>query len=194
MAVQELIPNIIHKSERVERYKVLMSELKNQNIDQVNFWEGVHSPNSVIQAVNQAHKNIIRWAKENGLKKVIVFEDDIKFTDKGAWDYYLENEPDDYDIYLGGIYLGKVENNRIVKAFTAMHCYMVHNKFFDVFLGANDKQHIDQALADLGKYVVCNPEIAIQHNGYSDTAMQYMNFDIITQNKKLFTSKILQDE
>jgi hypothetical protein len=37
----------------------------------------------------------------------MIAEDDVKFTAKGAFDYFKKNESDDYELYHGGIYYGK---------------------------------------------------------------------------------------
>jgi len=184
--------NIIHLSVRVDRMKILENELEMQGIDNVNIWEGIYHPKSIMKSISLAHKQIIKWAKETGLKTVTVFEDDIKFTDKGAWDYYVDNEPLDYDIYLGGIYLGTIKNS-IANSWTAAHCYTVHERFYDVFLKSDEDKHIDTALAGLGKYVVCEPMIAVQYNGVSNNTNQYCNFDSIINSRKLFKNQTNND-
>lgn len=180
-----MIPNILHREERTDRIPRLMQELESQNITDYRFWDGIHDRRSVEAGVNQAHKQIVRWAKEIGLSKVLIFEDDIKFCDEGAFKYYLQNEPLDYDLYMGGIFLGQIKDG-IAERFTAMHCYMVHERFYDTFLSTPNDIHIDHSLAGLGKYVVCEPFIAIQYNGHSDNAGGYRNYDVIFENRKLF--------
>ena len=181
-----MIPNIIHKTERTERKENLLRELKEQGIESYNIWEGVYSPNSTMEGINLAHKQIVEWAKNERLEKVLIFEDDIKFTDKGAWKYFLNNEPKEYDIYLGGIYLGVI-NEGLVSAFTALHCYVVHSRFYDKFLSVKSDLHLDHALADGGKYIVCEPMIAVQYNGWSDNSAAVCNYDNIISQRKLFT-------
>lgn len=168
----------------MDRMKVLEHELKTQGIEQYHIWDIVHA-NSITGSINRSHKQIVQWAKDEGLEKVLIFEDDIKFTDEGAFSYYLSNEPSEYDIYLGGIYLGKIENG-IAKEFTAMHCYIVHNRFYDTFLSTDKDKHIDHSLRGIGIYKVCNPMVAIQHNGFSDNSKRHENFEILTGNKNLF--------
>lgn len=179
--------NIIHRTERVERFRVLEKELEEQGITKVNIWEGIHNVKSIKAGINAAHKQIIQWAKDEGLKKVVVLEDDVRFSDVGAWQYYLDNEPEDYDIYLGGIYLGKIVDG-LVESFTALHCYTISERFYDIFLSTDNEKHLDEALAGLGRYFVCTPMVAIQHNGFSDSSQTYCNFDSITSSRKLYKS------
>lgn len=136
-----MIPNIINGN--INRLPKLIEELNNQNIRIFNIVEGKHDSTSVVKAINLSHKMIVEDALDKGLEEVCIFEDDIKFTDLGAWDYYLINKPKSFDIYLGGIYLGDILPDNTVKSFTALHCYIIHSKFYTTFLSTPDNQHID---------------------------------------------------
>lgn len=186
MAIQ-LRPNVIHS--RPDRMPKLLKEFKEQGITDYHLWEGVYNQKSAQANINLAHKQIIEWAKYEKLQKVLVFEDDIQFCGTGAFDYYLQNEPSDYDIYLGGIYLGIIGENNHVKAFTGMHCYIVHERFYDTFLNTPKDIHIDHSLKDMGEYIVCDPFIAIQHNGWSDNSQRHCNYDHFFDNRKLYKNK-----
>lgn len=182
MAVQ-LTPNVINiRPDRVPR---LLDEFKRQGIKDYNLWDGIYDRKTVQENINCAHKQIVEWAKEECLSKVLIMEDDISFTDTKAFDYYLQNEPSDYDIYLGGIYLGIIKNG-VVDAFTGMHCYIVHERFYDTFLSTPTKMHVDHSLKGLGKYIVCDPFIAVQFNGWSDNSQKYCNYDVLLENRKLY--------
>lgn len=180
----QLIPNVI--SHRIDRKERLVNELKGQGIEKYVEWDGVWSEKTVVKNINLAHKQIVEWARDENLEKVLIMEDDIQFCDKGAFDYYLQNEPADYDIYLAGIYLGVIKNDNTVSAFTGMHCYIVHNRFYDTFLNTSKDIHIDHSLKDLGKYVVCNPFAAVQYNGWSDNSQKYCNYDCLLEHRKLY--------
>jgi hypothetical protein len=97
----------------------------------------------------------------------MIGEDDLKFSSPGAWKYFLEKKPKDFDIYLGGIFLGQPDENNIVKEFTGMTLYCIHSRFYDTFLNTPEDEHIDRALGNLGKYVVCNPFVVTQWDGWS---------------------------
>ena len=177
--------HVIHNSDRADRKKVLLGEFEKQGIRNYVFFPSVHDVELVQKGINKAHKNIIQYAKENNLESVLIAEDDIQFFDEGAFDFYIKNKPDDYDIYLGGIYLGEIEYG-ITKRFTGMTLYMVHNKFYDTFLSTDEYEHIDISLAYLGKYVVCDPFVVRQHNGISDNEKKYMNYDFMFDYRNCF--------
>lgn len=182
------IINIIHMPDRADRMEILLVELKNQKINNFNLWDGVHDQESIIKGINKAHKQIVQYAKDEGLKEVIIAEDDIKFLGEGAYDYFIENKPQDFDIYLAGIFLGIINDDNIVKEFTGMTLYIVAERFYDIFLNSDNDKHIDHALSNKGLYKVCNPFVAIQHNGVSDNQKCYCNYDIIFENRNLYKS------
>ena len=173
-----MIPHIIHNPDRRDRYDILMKELAEQGITEYKLCPAVIDF-PVFRGIAQSFKNIVREAKERGDESVVIFEDDIKFTDKGAYDHWLKNEPDFYDIYFGGVFLGEILPGNVLKSFTALHCIMVHKRFYDTFLKANEFQHLDEALQGKGKYIVCYPMIAFQHDGFSDNAKKDCRFDSI---------------
>lgn len=161
-----MTPNIIIGN-RPERLPRLREELTTQGIDNPKYWEGVHDVRSVVSSINLSHKQIVEWARDNYLDKVLIMEDDVKFFGAGAFDYFIATIPEYFDIYLGGIYVGNIDENNEVKVFSGMHCYIVHECFYDTFLNTPTDKHIDRALGGLGKYVVCDPFIAEQYDGFS---------------------------
>lgn len=170
---------------RGERLPRLMNEIKTQNID-YNLWEGVFDPKSVIRSINLAHKKIVQYAKDTNMECICIAEDDVQFTCPTSYKYFIENIPQEYDLYLGGIYLGDIQEDKSVKHFTGMHLYIIHNKFYDTFLSTDPNTHIDIALADLGYYKVCNPFAAIQFNGFSANTGKEENYDAIISNRELY--------
>lgn len=170
-----------------ERYEKLMIQLAEQGITEYEIFPAVFIHKMPTHyCINKAHKAIIQTAKERGLKECLVFEDDILFTGKGAFDYYIKNKPGDYDIYLGGYYLGVPANDNTIIEFTAMHCYMVHERFYDTFLSVADDEHIDGALSGKGRYVVCDPIVAVQKNGYSYNSKQDCKFEKLIENRRVY--------
>ena len=49
-----------------------------------------------------------------------------------------------------------------VQKFSGLHCYVCHSRFYDTFLAADEDIDIDQALWGKGRFIVCNPMVAIQ--------------------------------
>ena len=177
--------NILHGGHS-PRIPILLNELQQQGINEFNLVEGIQDKNSVVRAINLSHKKIVQKALDEGLEYVAIFEDDIKFTDIGAWDYFISKMPKDFDLYLGGIYLGDVAEDNTTKAFTALHCYIIHSRFYVTFLSTPDDKHIDTCLDGLGKYVVCMPFVAIQTNGFSSNTGKEETYDNLYLNRTFF--------
>jgi len=169
--------NILTTSNRRERMMVTKQELATQGIVDYQFWEGYRLPTGVVQSISKGHKMIIRWAQKNQQPEVCVMENDVRFPDPQGWQVFMRNKPQDFDLYLGGIYGPPINRDGTVHGFSGMHCYVVHNRFYSTFLALDENKHIDTALAGLGKYVVCDPMVAIQHNGWSDNNHRMDNYD-----------------
>jgi len=181
-----VIPNIIHDTSRIDRMEVLKKEMEQQEIEKYNLWDAIHDVRSVQAGISKAHKQIVQWAKDNELPEVLIMEDDIKLLGEGAFKYFMDNKPKSYDLYLAGIFLGLLQEDNTVKEFTGMTCYFVNEKFYDTFLGVEEKIHIDAALSNLGDYKVCVPFVAIQHDGFSQNTNSFCSFKHIFEHRPLF--------
>lgn len=168
--------HIIHNSLDTEREKVLEEEVASVGIN-VQLWESIACDN-VITAVVRAHKQIVKWAMERGKEEVIIAEDDFHFpAGRKGLDYFFENKPIEYDIYLAGVYVGKdkLPFTRRLFQFSGMHFYFVHSRFFRQFLDIDESQSIDNSLSALAKTGVAEiyslyPMAAIQHENVSATS------------------------
>lgn len=155
----------------------------------VRFWPGIVGDNDVFRSVNimQAFKKIVQYAKEERLPMVTIMEDDGVFTSGGAWKYYNENIPDDFDLYSGGIYAGQITGNRIVNGFSGNTLITVHERFYDFFLSADEDPlgvgmaHLDRWLGifcDKKKYFVVTPFVVRQIGYYSDNQRRKINYEM----------------
>jgi hypothetical protein len=191
--------NIIHLPHRIDREELYNRELAIQGITNYQIREGVVHDNTFI-AIATAHKRIVREAKTMGLKKVLIGEDDLKFTCPTSFQYFLDNEPADYDLYLASIYMGTVKEDNTVDDFSGMTLYMVHERYYDLFLATNMMGHIDREQAQVdpdnpgvrkprGKFVVCQPFPCIQWLTYSDQHKAVVDHTIWMQGKKLYNDK-----
>ena len=178
--------NIIHLEHRKDRLHKLHNQLFEQNITSYKIWNGVLDEDNPKQGIAKAHKQIIQWAHDQSLPSVIIAEDDIKFTSPGAFAYFISNEPKEYDLYLGGISYGKINNDNSVKDFAGLTLYKINQTFYKTFLSLPEEMDIDRTLANRGRYIVCDPFIVIQHNGFSDNKKEYQNYDSYLQDRKLF--------
>lgn len=185
--------NILHLPKRVDRMENLVKELSEQGITDYTIIEGFVDLVAVFRGINLSHKTIVRLAQEQGLKSVTIAEDDIVFLGKGAWQYYLDNMPEDFDLYLGMIYEGKIgEDNRVMPdpyTFSGLTLYTVHERFYDKFLSIKDMDHIDKLLGQLAgeyKFYVCPEFMCKQMNGYSDQKKRDCEYDHYLKGRKLY--------
>ncbi len=146
----------------------------------------VHSVPAIspIKSLNLTHKSIVCKAKELNMPYVWILEDDCRFSKPDAAQFFVANRPEQFDLYIGGISYGEPLPNNTIDKFSAMHCYMVHARFYDIFLKLPSDKHIDMALSDVPNriYKVCNPFVAYQAPGYSDIAQAEVDYtDLFNQ-------------
>ena len=139
-------------------------------------WEATVLPNT-IQAISLSHKKIVSWAKESNLIEVAIAEDDCIFTSINSYNYFIQNKPDEYDIYLGNHYSGIKMPNGCLYGFTGLTIYLIHSRYYDTFLSTPIGKNIDRAQDGKGIFVVCRPEIAKQRPGYSFHRKKEVNDD-----------------
>jgi len=174
--------NIIFDSRRQEKYEPLMNELREQGIADYKIWDCVMLP-SVVDSIAESHKMIIRDAMEQGLEKCFIAEDDLMFTCKGAWDYYLKNMPDKFSLYLGCTYVLPISNN-IVCGF---HLYCVYKDFYQQVLDVPRGQHIDTYMNELkGDYKYCYPFPALQRSGWSANNKMECNYNSLLKDEDIY--------
>ena len=176
--------NII-SGHREDRLPLLMQELDRQKITNYMLWDAVYYP-SVVASINEAHKQIVRYAKLAEFGEVIIAEDDFVGTHPNSYQYFLSQIPRKYDLFLSMVYTGDIDEENRVKSFTGMTLYSVHSSFYDTFLSADPQEHIDRALAGLGDYRVCNPFTFIQRNGWSGNTGKLENYDTLLEGRNLF--------
>lgn len=179
-----MIANIIHNPQRSERLATLKEELFEQGITEYILWPAImmQPPRT---GISRAHKQIVAWAKLTNQEEVFILEDDVKFTSPNSYEHFLDLQPEDFDLYLGGIYRGQIKNG-LTENFSALHCYIIHSRFYDTFLSADESEDIDNWCAGKGKFVVCNPMIAIQHIGWSDNNQCMADYDDLLADKRLY--------
>lgn len=183
--------NIIHSNYYQERHHRLITELKNSNVTDYEIWEGIVDQTLTARGINQSHKQIVEYAKLAQWDKVLIMEDDVRFCGEDAFQYFLDNIPTEFDLYLSGIYLGEILPDNTVKSFSGLHCYIVNSSFYDTFLSTPDELHLDRSLSNLGLYKVCNPFAAIQYNGFSSNTRKEENYDFLLRDKVLYNNFLL---
>ena len=164
----------------------LMAELEAQGITDYEFWPGVFKYDSVKQNVNAAHRQIVEYAQLAEWPEVAIAEDDVKFFGEGAWQFFLDNKPDDYDLYLSSVYVGDLKVDDTVEHFCGFGLYIVNQRFYDKFLAVDKHEHIDRAMKGKGKFVVCNPFVAEQYDGHSSNTGKDEKYRNLLSGRNLF--------
>lgn len=174
-----------HRNDRQEN---IIKELSNQNNDEIswNFNYGFKDHRKTSLNIARGHKMIVQMAKEHDLKEVLILEDDCIFTSPESLNYFFENKPTEFDIYLGGIYYGEIDENNRVKKFSGLHCYIVSQRYYDTFLRLSIAAgNIDTTISNTGgEFVVCNPFIAKQLNDYSDHVKKVVDYEHLLTGRK----------
>lgn len=172
-----------------DRLNSFTKEMNEQDISQYKVWDGIHDANRV-RGINRAHKQIVQYAKENQLPEVCIMEDDCVFLGKGAFEYYLQNKPTSYDLWLGGISNRlKIQEDHITD-FRGMTLYTAHEKFYDVFLSVPETVNIDAGLKGLGKYFLCPKIVCSQRAGYSYHKKRHKDYSHLLKQYETFNGEV----
>lgn len=164
--------NLVHRTDRRDN---AIKEFQKQNIIDYQFWTPIPHETAFI-SISKSHKMIVQDAKNKGLSMCAVCEDDIEFADEGAWQYFIDNIPNDFDLYLASIYWGEIKPDKTVDDFSAMTLYIIHSRYYDTFLSTPEIGHIDRSQKERGKFVVCDLFTAFQIEGYSDNVKRETNY------------------
>lgn len=171
---------------RSERMPLLMKELETQGITDYTLWDGVYKYDSVKENINAAHKQIVEYSKIAEFSEVIIAEDDLVFTHPESWKQFLKNIPDRYDIYLGGCYSPVFNPDNTLKSFCGLHLYSIHESFYDTFLSLPKHEHIDRSMEGLGRFILADPMVAVQRNGFSSNTGKDEIYDNLLEGRNLF--------
>lgn len=172
-----MIANVIINPFRPTPNTTLEVELTQQKID-TKIWPCVPDNQDVVRSISLSHKQIIAFAKEHHLPEVCIMEEDVMFPSPDGWQYFLENKPANFDLYLGGAYnLNEAAYKRIreqsgpveIHNFAGLHCYIINESYYDKFLSIPEDKHIDDQ-PGMGRFYVCAPFAALQHPGWSANA------------------------
>jgi hypothetical protein len=149
------------------------------------FLEDFHVPYKIFPPVfdksnyigiRKAHQNVVKWAKENNLRRVIIAEDDMMFSYRVRWENVINiinSLPKDFDIFLGGTHRLRVtervtENLFRTDYFSTTHFYVLNNKFYDEFINNENPMSVDIWMSELGKNSYIHfPFLAFQRPSFS---------------------------
>jgi len=186
---QQLIVNCINLEHRDLRKQQAERQAKEQGF-YIRFWEGIIERHDRKKGICMAHKQIVKDAKECGYPMTVIAEDDLLFFAPFAWDYFLSQIPDDFDLFMSMIYTGSIDSeNRITSVFSGMTMYCIHQRFYNFFLELPDSCHIDREVssyADQFKFLVCNPFVCEQDGSRSDNNFMTCDYRPHLEGRKLY--------
>lgn len=150
----------------------------------------------VKKAIVKGHKSIVQYAKDNKMPFCVIAEDDIIFFAHGAYKFFIDNKPTDYDLWMAVIYSGEIqpETFRVMNGFSGgMSLYCIHERFYDFVLNEiPDDCHIDRELGNTcfkNKYFQCNPIVGHQSGGYSDNLKTTMFYGAYLEGRQLYNGE-----
>lgn len=167
--------SIISLPNRADRKAHIVSEFKEQGIDEYEFWEGIVGSPPFL-GIHAAHKQIVSDAKMNKYPFCVIGEDDLKFSCIGAYEYFISQIPEDFDLFLSSIYWGDIKPDNTVEDFSSLTLYIVNSRYYDTFLQTPTIGHIDRGQKQRGKFVVCNPFTTYQIEGFSDNVKRETDY------------------
>lgn len=171
------------------RFNSFTKEMNEQGIVDYKVWDGIHNANRV-RAINLAHKQIVLYAKENQLPEIRIAEDDITFMCCGAFEYYLQNKPLDFSVYMGGVSNVLKREGDWITDFRGMTLYTVHESFYDKFLSVPETVNIDAGLKGLGKYYLSPKVVCSQKSGYSYHKKRHTDYSHLLKQYDTFNGEV----
>lgn len=141
--------------------------------------------------VIRSNYNVIKDAKNNGYKNIIIFEDDVELCDDfiNKFTEFFSKVPKDWGfLYMGGNHVGGLSmiNDNVAKInhSYAIHAICVNEMVYDHILELlpNEKEQVDVTYAKLQKIFpsyVFRPHLAWQKDGHSDIQGGYQNYDFL---------------
>lgn len=185
------IINVIHDNRVFGRIEPLIEEFEKYGIE-YKIHEACIDKKTVLESITESFRRIIQYAKDEGLSEIIIAEDDLHFPCDGAWEYFLNNKPDEYDVYVGGSYLIHNEweyKPTVVKVpeWVGNHLIIVHEKYYDKWLASKPDGHIDTEQRGKGDFYVCFPYAALQRPSKSANCNnQMVNYNSIVPKEFIY--------
>ncbi len=185
---------LIHDPARVDRRELYRQELITQGIDTVDIIPAVKDSSNPVKNISQAHKKCIRKAIELNLPRVIIMEDDVKFSCPGAFNRFLELSealPKNWDIFISGSYDYQVADQFIkakeiisisglvnLNKFSGLHCYIVNQRYYNKMLSLPENRNLDKVISNSNASIwMCYPMVALQHSGFSDNICKEVDYN-----------------
>lgn len=191
MNFQNIEKFIINLPERSDRLKTTLKELK--NVENCRIYPAIRNKTQGFKGLSDTVKEIIKIAKKENYKRIVIFEDDVKITSKKSIEKFqmsMNSLPPDWDILLGGVYSilngDKIWNEhlKLLKDFSSLHFTLINHTSYDIILehDVKKKKHLDRYLGEKSKngelkVFLTWPMIAVQHAGKSDITNKMVNYE-----------------
>lgn len=169
-----MIAHIIYDDRRPEKLELLRQEMLRQAISFM-LWEAVRLPD-IVASINASHRLIVEYAKRRQEASCLVMEDDVCFPAPDGFAYFLQRKPVDFDLYVAGTYGGVKAGKPLSNV--GLHCYLIHEKYYNRFLSTDPTAHIDTA-QDGADIHVCYPMAALQRPGWSWNNKSSVNYNTL---------------
>lgn len=175
---------VIYNDYRPEKYDLFIDELERQKIYDYEIFHCIKNQNhNIVEKISESFKTVIREAKENGDKEICIIEDDIMFQNEKGWEYFINNKPKNYDVYVGGSYY--IDDRIVYKPplvkvpeWTGNQCIIIHERYFDTWLSTDSLEHCDYAQSIKGgDFYHCFPMVALQRPGWSANHGNVVNYN-----------------
>jgi GR25 family glycosyltransferase involved in LPS biosynthesis len=176
---------VINGKDYKERKKQFYSMCKENGIEGVKRFNATIKKNNPKLGCLTSHLKLIKKAKKENMKSVLIFEDDCILKGK----FNVESLPEDWDmLYIGGNVQSLNEEYDYNKSWLranilANHCYIVNNSMYDTLINMyenNSDIEVDVILKDyihpIYNCYILNPMIAHQRPAYSIIEKKYVNY------------------
>lgn len=190
--VKENISKIVDKvfcislKSRSDRRHKIQKHMKTRKIP-FKFYNAIKNTENPEKGCLQSHLNIIKLAKTQNLKAILIIEDDCFFIKKPI----LEQPPHDWDmLYLGGNLeevIKKEPNDKWYKMRCwTTHSYIIKKSMYDTVINGLEKYKFEvdkfycQEIHSKYNCYMCDPPVTKQLPGYSDIAKKYINYKYST--------------
>jgi GR25 family glycosyltransferase involved in LPS biosynthesis len=181
----------INLDERSDRWEQSLKEFEKAGIENVERFSAIKHDLGAI-GCRESHLNIIKKAKNEGFKNILIFEDDVLLIEKNITQISktlddLKNT-DWHLFYLGATvdpeisFMVKETDNLLQTNFAyTTHAYAINNSVYDkILLEAPYFPIIDvyycRNIVPLGKSYIMNPMVAIQQEGYSNIENHHADY------------------
>lgn len=186
--------NLDRRQDRYDSFKKEMAKYGIENIERFSAIDGatLNKTTSLLPGeigVLLSHFEIIKKCKEEGLKNVLILEDDVYFSNEILkLSEYMSLVPTDWDfIYFGGNHVygqpPELINEKILKLnyTVALQCVAINSTIFDVIeaILPKMKKQVDAYYADLHKTFNAYgfyPSMAKQVAGFSDIQNRIVDY------------------